>query len=202
VRVEDAFNESAPLPQSIVDTLAWLDARDAPRAFTRPYLLDLYTKAPRAFWRHDVDLDLAAAVRMARFAQVAGVSATFYLMTTSDTYNLLGAEGRAAIAAIATADHSLGLHVDHRAGAVPEATAERAFAVVEASFPGLFTRRISFHMPTGDLLWRDFDGFESAYAAKWEGRYVSDSRREWDAEKEARVTNDMQVCLHPEWWFG
>jgi len=175
-----------------------------PRAFTRPYLLDLYTKAPGAFWRHDVDLDLAAAVRMARFAQIAGVSATFYLMTTSDTYNLLGADGRAAIGSIWTAGHRLGLHVDDRAGILPEATVQRAFAVVDVAFPDVFTRKFSFHMPKRSLLWRSFDhiGFESAYAPEWEGRYVSDSRREWDGEKEARVTNDMQICLHPEHWFG
>ena len=56
-------------------------------------------------------------------------------------------------------------------------------------------------MPPKSVLWRDYSGFESAYARRWEGRYVSDSRREWTAEKEARVTNDMQIALHPEHWF-
>jgi hypothetical protein len=46
-----------------------------------------------------------------------------------------------------------------------------------------------------------FDGFESAYASKWQDRYISDSRREFGPGKENLVSDAAQVNLHPEHWF-
>lgn len=169
--------------------------------FSHERLLRLFTSAPRAAWRHDVDVSLSAAVKMARFAQVAGVRSTFYLMPRSYFYNLLSSEGGEACEAILDAGHALGIHVDHRGGD-PVGCVEYERRLVEAAYPAIFSSAISFHMPRPSVLWRDFGGFESAYASKWEGRYLSDSRREFGPDKEARVADEMQVNLHPEHWFA
>lgn len=163
-------------------------------------LLRLLTSAPKAFWRFDIDISLDAAARMARFAQVAGVRGTFYVMATSEFYNPFSGPGANAISAIHQAGHRLGAHVDYRNGSV-ERLVHRDRAMLEAFFPGVFSDAVSFHMPPKAVLWRDYEAFDSAYAARWEGRYVSDSRREWNAEKETRVTNESQVALHAEHWF-
>ena len=47
--------------------------------------------------RHDVDLSLDAAVRMAELEHDAGAAATYFLMTESVFYNLDSSEGVAAI---------------------------------------------------------------------------------------------------------
>ncbi len=53
--------------------------------------------------RHDVDLSLDAALRMAEIEHGAGASATYFLMTESVFYNLDSSEGVAAIATAARA---------------------------------------------------------------------------------------------------
>jgi hypothetical protein len=169
------------------------------RDFSLERLLHLFTKAPGAFWRHDVDVSLPAAEHMARFAQLAGVQSTFYLMPRSDIYNLFSREGQRTVAAILECGHRLGLHCDYRTGSVTE-TVQRDQRLLEAGFPGVFENLVSFHMPPACVVWRDYEMFENAYAARWEGRYVADSRREFGPEKEAAITNGMQVNLHPEYW--
>lgn len=164
-------------------------------------LLLLFTKARYAFWRCDVDVSLGAAVSMARFAHLSGIRATFYFMLRSPCYNLLSEDGGAAIETVRALGHEVGLHVDYRMGSV-ERVVQRDQAIAAAAFPGwLDPELVSFHMPPKAVLWRDFEGFVNAYAAKWEGRYLSDARGEWPPEKTERVANDMQVALHPEYWM-
>lgn len=168
--------------------------------FTQEHLLRLFTRAPRAFWRFDVDVSLEAAAKMARFAELAGVRGTFYVMARGEFYNPFSRAGAQAISAIHNAGHRLGVHVDYRGGDV---SGKRERLLLATAYPLLVdTSLVSYHMPGPEVLWRDFDGFENAYAARWEGRYVSDARREWDADKEARVGDDMQIALHPEHWFS
>lgn len=170
--------------------------------FSPERLLRLFTTAPKAFFRHDCDVSLAAAVKMARFAQLAGVQSTFYLAPTLDTYNLFGLEGREAVAAILAAGHRVGVHVDYRNGSVRSAV-DRDVALFRVGYPRVplgSKPRVSFHMPPACVLWKDLEYADSAYSSKWEGRYLADSRREFGPEKEARVSDDMQINLHPCHW--
>jgi hypothetical protein len=68
--------------------------------------------------RHDVDLSLDAALRMAELEAEAGAGATYFLMTRSEFYNLDSESGRAAIARLRELGHRVGLHavwpdIDH-----------------------------------------------------------------------------------------
>jgi hypothetical protein len=172
--------------------------------FTQERLLGLFTSAPRAFWRHDVDVSLSAAAKMARFAELAGVQSTFYLNPRSDFYNVFSREGRAAVKAITEAGHRVGLHCDYLNGSI-ENWVRYDLDLLNAGYPGVFAKCVSFHMPPPRVLWRDFYEFDSAYASEWEGRYLSDSRREFGVEKGVRLAlegNDLQINLHPEHWFA
>ena len=60
--------------------------------------------------RHDVDLSLDAAVRMAEIEHDASASATYFLMTESVFYNLDSSEGVAAIARLRELGHRVALH--------------------------------------------------------------------------------------------
>jgi len=168
--------------------------------FTRERLMRLFCTAPNAFWRHDVDVSLSAAAGMARFAELAGVKATFYLWPRSPYYNLFSLDGHRTIDTILEHGHQLGTHVDYRTGNVRD-TVQRDRDLLEAAYPDLFTDHVSFHMPPDRVLWADYPGFDSAYGSKWEGRYLADSRREFGPEKEALITDDHQVNLHPEHWL-
>ena len=72
--------------------------RDAPRA------------AATASSRHDVDLSLDAALRMAELEADAGAHATYFLMTERVFYNLDSAEGERALARLRELGHRVGLH--------------------------------------------------------------------------------------------
>ena len=50
--------------------------------------------------RHDVDLSLDAALRLAELEEEAGATATYFLMTESVFYNLASNEGVTAIACL------------------------------------------------------------------------------------------------------
>lgn len=169
--------------------------------FSQERLLRLFTTAPGAFWRHDVDVSLASAVKMARFAQVAGVRSTFYLNPRCDFYNLFSREGEYTQKAILDAGHRIGAHVDYREGGSVEKAVWRDWNLMGAD-KGLNSAAVSFHMPPPNVIWVDFDWFESAYASRWRGRYISDSRREFGEDKERLLSDDVQVNLHPEHWFS
>lgn len=157
------------------------------RPFTIARLEALLREAPaRTFWRHDVDVSLDAALTMGALEADLGVDATFYLMTTSPFYT--AAEALRAAAVLSAAGHRVGCHVDTTWS--PLLRIPRGAAV-------------SFHCPTELELWHDFTWFESAYAARWKGRYVADSRGSFEhGDPEDRFDGEpLQVNLHPEWWF-
>jgi hypothetical protein len=180
-------------------------------ALTTERLLRLYTSAPKAFWRHDVDVSLDAAVQMARFAELAGVKTTFAIMARGEFYNPFSYPGREAIFKIRECGHRLIPHVHYRidgSESIYEAVEEDR-GLWDQDYPGVFDLSlVCFHMPPKEVLWNRYEGlgeahgFNHCHEPQWNGRYVSDSRREWTEEKEARVTNHMQVALHPEHWFG
>ena len=60
--------------------------------------------------RHDVDLSLDAALRMAEVEAAAGAHATYFLMTGSVFYNLNSHEGEHALARLRELGHRVGLH--------------------------------------------------------------------------------------------
>jgi len=60
--------------------------------------------------RHDVDLDLARAVKLAQIEAECNVSATYCIMVTSDAYNILSEESQKHIQALVDLGHDIGLH--------------------------------------------------------------------------------------------
>src|SRR5439155_2531726 len=67
--------------------------------------------APRdLLLRHDVDLSLNAAVRLAELEAEAGARATYFLMTESVFYNLDSEEGREAVERLRALGHRVALH--------------------------------------------------------------------------------------------
>lgn len=65
------------------------------------------------FLRHDIDLSLDAALRMAELEAEHGVRTTYLLMTESIFYNLASSEGVSAIARLRELGHAVGLHAVH-----------------------------------------------------------------------------------------
>ncbi len=169
------------------------------------------------YWRHDVDVDLDAALDMARLEAEEGIRSTYFLMVDSVFYNVFAPAGRRVVDKIAELGHRLGLHCD--LGMAREAkpvTAEvegkvrSDFARLTTTFaPDLFCRIVSFHNPSQGVLRQTFTGFCSTYEARFFGavKYLSDSNRiwregspeDWFGKGERR---QFAILLHPVIWEG
>ena len=62
--------------------------------------------------RHDVDLSLEIALRMAEAEADVGVRSTYFVLLNCDYYNALSGTGRTYLRAIVGAGHDIGLHWD------------------------------------------------------------------------------------------
>jgi hypothetical protein len=164
-------------------------------------------------WRHDIDLELEAAVALAELEAEEGVRSTFFLMARSAFYNLFSPAGEEAARRIAGLGHALGVHVD--LGATRDAHLDdeqirervaREQSLVEAALPGLFDRWVSFHNPPADVVGRDVPGVQSAYGPAFlrDVRYASDSLRRFAGGpfEEVLEAGHERLCLllHPVLW--
>lgn len=143
------------------------------------------------FLRHDVDLSLEAAVRMAELEAELGARATYFLMTESVFYNLASSEGREALARLRALGHAVGLHAVH-----PNAALDERFDPV-----------LSWHNPVPERMSEPVAGAVNAYAAPWfaPATYRSDSNQRWRGgcpheELRAGAFPWLQLLVHPEIW--
>jgi hypothetical protein len=153
-----------------------------------------FDRPPRAgdlILRHDVDLSLDAAVRMAEVEAAAGAWSTWFLMTRSVFYNLGSAEGERAIAAL----RELGGRVAHHA-VWPHVDLDERF---EAT--------VAWHNPDPEFMTGAIDGATNVMAAPWfdPDRYRSDSNQRWrhgcpHEELTAGRFEWLQLLVHPEIW--
>lgn len=165
-----------------------------------------------AFVRHDVDVSLARARRLAEKESAWGVVATYHVMMSCPFYDLSSRESRDALSAIQALGHEIGLHfhppVDGELLEVEaaEATVEKACAQF-ARASGVDARSISFHLPAAALIGGPLmvAGRVNAYARPLLEWYLSDSRARW-REGDPLVSLDtprarhLQMLVHPLWW--
>ncbi len=141
--------------------------------------------------RHDVDLSLGAALRMAEVEADAGVWSTWLLMTRSVFYNLRSAEGEHAIARL----HELGGRVAHHA-VWPHVDLDERFEPT-----------VAWHNPDPEFMSAPLEGAVNVMAEPWfdPSRYRSDSNQRWrhgcpHEELSKGSFEWLQLLIHPEIW--
>jgi hypothetical protein len=141
--------------------------------------------------RHDVDMSLAAAVTMAELEAERDVSATYFLMTRSDFYNLDSRSGIAAVARLRELGHRIGLH-----GVYPDAKRDERFDPV-----------VAWHTPDLDYMSVRIPGVVNVMQEGFfdPARYRSDSNQHWRSgcpheELAAGAFEWLQLLTHPEIW--
>jgi hypothetical protein len=143
------------------------------------------------FLRHDVDLSLDAALRMAELEVETGARSTYFLMTQSVFYNLASPEGRRAINRLRELGHRVGLHA-----VWPGAELDDRFDPV-----------VAWHNPDADYMSEPVGGFVNAMQPPWfdPEHYRSDSNQRWrhgcphEKLQESRF-EWLQLLIHPEIW--
>jgi hypothetical protein len=143
------------------------------------------------YLRHDVDLSLDAALRMAELEADHGVRTTYLLMTESVFYNLASTEGEDAIARLRELGHSVGLHAVY-----PNVALDERFDPV-----------VSWHNPQAEYMGGTIPGATNVYAEPFFAppTYRSDSNQHWRSgcpHEELRGGGFpwLQILVHPEIW--
>jgi hypothetical protein len=143
------------------------------------------------FLRHDVDLSLDAALRLAELEREEDATATYFLMTRSVFYNLASAEGDHSIARLRELGHRVGLHAVYP----------------DVSIDGRFDPVLAWHNPDPEYMTVPVDGVTNVMALPYftPDTYRSDSNQHWrsgcphDALRAGDFTW-LQVLTHPEIW--
>lgn len=178
-----------------------------------PVLLsNLAPEGRLVFWRHDVDLCLSRAARLAEVEQEHGVFATYYVLVSTDMYSVAAAESVRMLRGMIAAGHEIGLHFDAKrhAGNLDALQTAAAWECDRlADITGSAVKSMSFHRPVAELL-----GFEGDFAERchtYQPRYfsdvayVSDSSGGWfrghPLDHDAICNGQpLQLLTHPEWW--
>ena len=141
--------------------------------------------------RHDVDLSLDAAVRMAELEASSGAQATYFLMTQSVFYNLASHEGERALERLRELGHRVGLHAVYP----------------RAELDGRFDPVVAWHNPDPEFMSAPIEGAINVMEPPWFSRetYRSDSNQHWRSgcpheELHGGAFPWLQLLTHPEIW--
>ena len=194
--------------RALLDALSGLGY--TPASFT-----DGAVEGRRIILRHDVDVSLERAASIAQIERNAGWTATYYVMVSTDLYNLGSAAERAHLARIASAGHEIGLHFDVTVlgdvGRDALEAAARAECDWLASVTGKAVTSLSFHRPAPFLqgMEGNFAGLPHSYQPRFFTAidYCSDSGGSWrnghPLDRDAIANGQpMQLLTHPIWWTG
>jgi hypothetical protein len=157
----------------------------------RPGFFDRDPKDGDLILRHDVDLSLDAALRLAELESELRWPATYFLMTESVFYNLASAEGTHALARLHELGHTIGLHAIW-----PNTDHDYHFDPV-----------IAWHNPDPEYMSAPVDGVANVMEPRFfsPATYRSDSNQSWrhGCPHEALAAGEfpwLQLLTHPEIW--
>jgi hypothetical protein len=156
------------------------------------YRFAFFERAPEPgtlLLRHDVDLSLDAALAVAELEAEAGATATYFLMTRSEFYNLNAPSGEHAIERLRGLGHRVGLHA-----VWPDVDRDERFDSV-----------LAWHNPNPEYMREPVGGFVNVMEAPWADVYRSDSNQHWrqgcpHEELAAGTFERLQLLTHPEIW--
>ena len=191
--------------ESVEFTLDWLGSYlgEVQKSWPLGPLQDWQPGRRMALLRHDVDLDLEPALRLARWEQKRGIRASFYVLTTSDCYNPFSQSGQRLLREIQECGGEIALHLDSSLIPFDQLLATaREEAARLSRVTGRPVRSLSLHGPHRLKEIPVLEGFINAYdpALFGPGRYLSDSSRHFrqDPWKFLETAPDtIQLLFHP-----
>lgn len=167
---------------------------------------------PLVIMRHDIDIDLEAALRMSSIEHDLGIHSTYFFLVRCPLYNVFSGDGAGQVREILSAGHHFGLHFD--CALYPDISAgnlnyyiSRECRLLEQFFDHS-VEAVSFHRPghlelSGIELEKWPHSYEKVFLEKFE--YFSDSRGNWargnPLESEAFFKRkNLHILVHPLWW--
>ncbi len=167
-----------------------------------------YDQTTSFILRHDVDLDLKFALKLAEIEFDENLKSTFFILTTAETYNILSRCNKTIIKTISDMGFEIGLHFDPTV--YPDLKDEQLMnkMVFEATILENISlekvNSVSLHNPSIHGLYLSFPGYFNAYEPPFyfNDNYISDSRMEFRNKNintfiKEGVTRMIQINLHP-----
>lgn len=163
--------------------------------------------------RHDVDIDLDAALEMAKIENEENIRATYYIWINSPFYNVFEKRYSNIIREILSLGHDIGLHFDETAYEISceediLKLIEKECEVLNLYFQ-IDIKSVSFHRPSKYVLENDLElgKYVNTYSKKFfkEYKYISDSNGIWREGCACNLFNEnkeerVQLLTHPIWW--
>ena len=175
---------------------------------------DLDLQDTHLILRHDVDVSLESALKMANFEASKNIYSTYFILLRSEMYNIYSSYATKIIKEILSLGHKIGLHFDHSiyknkdSDSIDHYCEDECLAI--QSWFDININVISFHKPSKHLLSLDkekiagrLNTYQSAYFK--DILYCSDSRGDWyygdplNNLKESKYQS-IQLLTHPIWW--
>jgi len=164
--------------------------------------------------RHDIDLSILHAFKMAQIEEMLGIKATYFVQLHSEFYNPLDKTNFGLLRRILDMGHKLGLHFDtHFWGINSEDQLEKFISFDKELLENIFEIEIdvfSFHNNNEfTLQWSKnrIAGLINVYSSYFkEMGYCSDSVGYWrydrleDILKPPLKFDRLQILIHPCWW--
>lgn len=168
---------------------------------------------PHLILRHDVDISIPHARRLAEIEHGLGVRSSYFILLRSDFYNPFSKENAEDLKAIVAMGHEIGLHIDF---SLYNGTSYHRYVIQESRILTDILEvpiyLVSFHRPSTLMKGKDYQsialpGFVSAYDRKVfsDIGFVSDSRGGWYhgdplAHPAVASRRAIQLLTHPIWW--
>ncbi len=171
----------------------------------------LYPKA--CIMRHDVDYDVSKALEFAEFESKYRINSTYFLLLSSDFYNIFSPKILKKIDEIISLGHEIGLHFDEtkydfqRDKERFRCFVEEELAIMSKAI-GKEIKSVSMHRPSRFSLENDFVFSEAinSYSKLFfkDFKYVSDSRMNWREDIisviESGEHDKIHLLIHPFWY--
>jgi len=167
-------------------------------------------------WRHDIDMSVHNALKLADIEHKLSVSATYFIHLHSLFYNPFEYECRELLKKIIKLGHNIGLHFDTQFyencnDQVKFETLLKNEKEILSNLVGCPIEVFSFHNPSEEIINRysslNYSGMINTYSSFFRNEvgYCSDSNGYWRHNRLEDVLNSnkypcMQVLTHPIWW--
>ncbi|MFA5803200.1 MAG: hypothetical protein WC879_01025 [Melioribacteraceae bacterium] len=170
---------------------------------------------PSVFLRHDVDLDLSFALKMATIERDEEINSCYMIMVNSPFYSMREESSKSIINEIIKMGHEIGLHFDFenhqdrndelKIDTILDRLDSSCKILEELTNTPILS--LSFHRPLPQLLNGPIHigNRINAYSAELMNWYLSDSRGTWREGNPlpllAKPKNKiLQLLIHPIWW--
>ena len=162
--------------------------------------------------RHDIDNSLERALCLGRVEETLHVSSTYFVLLSSEFYNVAARRSREMLLALRDMGHEIGLHFDETAyGEITVETMPKYIlreAAVLSDILEMPITTVSMHRPSKATLEAGLTlpGMVNSYGKTFfhDFKYLSDSRRRWREPVESIIRSGeydrLHILTHAFWY--